>query len=150
MFQITIILSAPVCRVDKGYIATPDGKCVCPPNTALNDNDECTHCEVTRGYKIERGRCVCDLGRGLIIDERGNCVCPTEHGYTLDSKGNCVLTTGCEEDDDCADNRYCNPRTKTCDDPCLTKRCEKDHYCNATNHRGICSEYNICKRKIQF
>ncbi|KAG8317254.1 hypothetical protein J6590_031385 [Homalodisca vitripennis] len=132
----------PICAVDKGYIIDEAGNCVCPPGTALNANDECVRCLPERGQKVdERGRCVCALERGMIIDERGNCVCPTEFGYKLDANGNCVPGEGppeCETDDDCADHRYCNLNTKTCDDPCLTKVCGINAFCNATRHRAIC------------
>lgn len=130
-----------LCRTDKGYVRTADGKCVCPPNSALNENDECIPCRIEKGFKVdERGRCVCALERGLIIDERGNCVCPIEFGYRLDSRGNCIPKSGpeCEVDDDCADHKYCNPNTKTCDDPCQTKHCGINALCNATNHRAVC------------
>ncbi|KAJ8954750.1 hypothetical protein NQ318_011445, partial [Aromia moschata] len=106
------------CRVDKGLIRTPDGKCVCPPNTALNENDECIHCPIEKGLKVdERGRCVCALERGLIIDERGKCVCPIEFGYHLDLRGNCVSTgvVKCEDNDQCAPTEHCNPKTKQCE-----------------------------------
>lgn len=74
-----------------------NGECVCPPGTALNQEDECRRCIIELGYKIdERGRCVCALDRGFIIDERGRCICPIEHGYSLNNFGQCVpsaLTT---------------------------------------------------------
>lgn len=133
--------AAALCRLDKGYILTPDGRCICPPNTALNENDECIHCPITKGLKIdERGHCVCALERGLIIDERGNCICPIEFGYRLDFKGNCIPKTGpeCETDNQCPDHKYCNPEMKTCDDPCLKKRCGTNAFCNATNHIAVC------------
>lgn len=130
-----------VCETSKGFVRTPDGKCVCPPNTALNENDECTLCQEEKGLKIdERGRCVCALERGLIIDERGNCICPVEFGYRLDARGNCVPVTGveCENNDQCPDNKYCDLITKTCKDPCTTKTCGTNAFCNATNHEAIC------------
>lgn len=80
------------------------------------------------------------MERGLIIDERGNCVCPIEFGYRLDSRGNCIPIGGpeCEEDFECPDNKFCNPATKTCDDPCANKHCGINALCNATNHQAIC------------
>lgn len=117
------------------------GECVCPPNTALNENDECIPCLPEKGLKIdERGRCVCALEKGFIIDERGNCVCPVEYGYYLDNKGNCIpkVVPKCEEDSDCLDHKYCNQETKTCEDPCLTKKCGINAFCNATNHQAFC------------
>jgi len=131
----------PQCALEKGYVVDEQGNCVCPPGTALNTADECVRCVVERGQKIdERGRCVCALERGMIIDERGNCVCPTEYGYKLDPTGNCVptLVPECESDDDCPDHRYCNVATKTCDDPCQTKRCGINALCNATRHQAVC------------
>jgi len=122
-------------------VVTPSGECVCPPDTALNENDDCVPCPIEKGLTIdERGRCVCALERGLIIDERGNCVCPVEYGYRLDVRGNCVPVKGpeCETDDDCPDHKYCNPNTKTCDNPCATKKCGLYALCNATNHQAIC------------
>lgn len=44
----------------------------------------------------------------------------------------------CESNDDCPDHRYCNLDTKTCEDPCLTKRCGINALCNATRHQAIC------------
>ncbi|CAH1100710.1 unnamed protein product [Psylliodes chrysocephalus] len=129
------------CPIDKGYFLTPDGRCICAPNLALNENDECIPCPIEKGLKIdERGRCVCALEKGLIIDERGNCVCPLEFGYHFDAKGNCVPDTGpeCEYNDDCPDHKYCNQNTKTCEDACLLKHCGINAFCNATNHQGRC------------
>lgn len=64
---------------------------MCPPDMALNVNDECRKCLPEMGYKVDdSGHCVCALERGLIINERGECVCPPEHGYQLDYFGNCV------------------------------------------------------------
>lgn len=133
------------CWTDKGFVTTPDGKCVCPPNTGLNDNNECIPCPEEKGLKVdERGRCVCALEKGLIIDERGNCVCPTEFGYKLDKNGNCISPPGteCETDDQCPDDKYCNPETKTCQNPCLHKKCGINAFCNATNHVAICQCVN--------
>lgn len=128
-----------LCRTDKGYIRTPDGKCICPPNTALNENDECIVCPIEKGLKIdEQGRCVCALERGFIRDELGNCVCPIEYGYRLDSRGNCITGSECEIDSQCPDNKFCNLNTKTCDDPCASKECGVHALCNATNHQAIC------------
>jgi hypothetical protein len=135
------------CWADKGFVTTPDGKCVCPPRTGLNDNNECIPCPEEKGLKVdERGRCVCALEKGLIIDERGNCVCPTEFDYRLDSHGNCISPPGpeCETDDQCSDDKYCSPETKTCQNPCLHKKCGTNAFCNASNHVGVCqckSEY---------
>lgn len=79
------------CDVEKGLIKNEKGECVCPPNMALNLNDECRKCLPEMGYKVDdTGHCVCALERGLIINERGECVCPPEHGYQLDYFGNCV------------------------------------------------------------
>lgn len=76
------LLAVPSCPVGKGYVRDDLGNCVCPPGTALNENDDCVKCPEELGLKVdERGRCVCALERGMIIDERGNCVCPVEHGY---------------------------------------------------------------------
>lgn len=126
-----------VCRFENGYIKTPDGKCICPPNTALNENDECIRCHVEKGFKTdERGRCVCDLEKGMIIDEHGNCIC----GYELDNEGNCKPTMGpsCETNEDCPDDQYCDLSKKTCVDPCNTKQCGLNAFCNATNHQAVC------------
>jgi len=129
-----------LCPIDKGYIRDENGNCICPPNTAMNENDECIPCLIEKGLKVdERGRCVCALERGMIIDERGNCVCPIEFGYRLDSFGNCIPGgPECETNYDCVDHKYCNLQTKTCEDPCLLKKCGEDEFCNATNHQGIC------------
>lgn len=82
------------CPIDKGYIRDENGECICPPGTALNQEDECRRCIVELGYKIdERGRCVCDQDRGLIIDERGRCICPTDQGYSLNIYGQCLPST---------------------------------------------------------
>lgn len=156
-----------LCRTDKGYVRGPDGKCVCPPKTALNDNDECVFCSIEKGLKIdEQGHCVCALERGLIIDDRGNCVCPTEFGYRLDAKGNCVPPgkPECETNDDCQDHKYCKLSTQTCVDACLEKKCGIKAFCNATNHQGVCmcisgytgipevlcSKSIVCLSHIQF
>ncbi|KAK9513085.1 hypothetical protein O3M35_001355 [Rhynocoris fuscipes] len=128
------------CPPGKGFIRDVDGNCVCPPGTGLNMNDECERCIPERGFKIDdRGRCVCDLDKGLIIDERGKCICPTEHGYSLDVNGYCVPgKPECKSDDDCADHLYCNPETKSCEDPCLQKTCGINAFCNATRHIAFC------------
>lgn len=142
-------------------MVTPSGECLCPPDTALNENDDCVPCPIEKGLTIdERGRCVCALERGLIIDERGNCVCPVEYGYRLDVRGNCVPVKGpeCETDDDCPDHKYCNPNTKTCDNPCATKKCGLYALCNATNHQAICqciagytgNPEKLCSKYFQF
>lgn len=135
--------SIPVslCHIEKGFIRDNNGKCVCPPGSALNIFEYCTPCEIEKGFRIdETGHCVCALERGMVIDERGRCICPIEHGYRLTPRGECVPVDKpeCETDYDCADNRYCNTRTKTCEDPCLTKTCGINALCNATNHRAIC------------
>ncbi|GLH00237.1 Uncharacterized protein GBIM_06671, partial [Gryllus bimaculatus] len=71
----------------------------------------------------------------------GRCVCPTEHGYRLQA-GRCVKTTGdtpeCEVDEHCPDYRFCNPNSKTCDDPCTANSCGVNAFCNATNHQAHC------------
>lgn len=91
---ITWFLIYPVseCIPEKGFIRDELGDCVCPPGTALNQNNECIRCLPEEGQKIEKGQCVCALEKGMIIDERGNCVCPTQFGYKLDLNGNCVLS----------------------------------------------------------
>lgn len=130
-----------MCNIEKGYVRTSDGKCVCPPNTALNENNVCIRCPIDKGLMIdERGHCVCALERGLIIDERGNCVCPVEFGYTLDARGNCIPKIGpeCDTDVDCPDPKYCNKNTNTCEDACSRKRCGIKAFCNASNHQAIC------------
>lgn len=129
------------CPIEKGYIQDENGNCVCPPNNALNQNDECVPCPPEKGLKVdESGRCVCALERGMIIDERGNCVCPVEFGYRLDINGNCSPISGpeCENDFQCPDHKYCDLNTKTCIDPCGTKKCGTNALCNATNHQAIC------------
>ncbi|XP_048522761.1 cuticlin-3-like, partial [Dendroctonus ponderosae] len=129
------------CNRSKGYVTNAVGECVCPPHTAPNNNDDCVPCSADKGLRIdERGRCVCALERGFIIDERGNCACHLEYGYRLDARGNCVRekVSDCETNDDCPDHKYCNLETKTCDNPCATKRCGVYALCNATNHQAIC------------
>lgn len=44
----------------------------------------------------------------------------------------------CKSDDNCPDNRYCNPVTKTCEDPCSPKKCGENAFCNASNHQAVC------------
>lgn len=44
----------------------------------------------------------------------------------------------CQTNDDCADDRYCNLETRTCEDPCLIKRCGSNALCNATRHQAVC------------
>lgn len=139
-----LYFTVSLCPIDKGYIRDENGNCVCPPNYALNENDECIPCPIEKGLKVnDRVRCVCALERGMIIDERGNCVCPIEFGYRLDIRGNC-LPGGpeCEVNDDCPDHKYCDQQSKTCADPCLTTQCGIDAFCNATNHQGICQCIN--------
>lgn len=107
----------------------------------MNIYDECQLCRIELGYKIdETGHCVCDLDRGLVIDERGRCICPIQHGYRLTDDGKCIRTDEpeCESNYDCADSKYCNLETKTCDDACSVKTCGVHAFCNATNHEGIC------------
>lgn len=120
------------------------GTCICPPGSGLDHNGDCINCPAVKGMKVdERGRCVCDLERGMVVDERGNCICPVEFGYVLDRRGYCVKSDQppppeCVVDSDCADNRYCEQTTNTCQDPCGIKRCGINAFCNATNHRAIC------------
>lgn len=140
VINLTRFLVSP-CREDLGFIRGPDGKCICPPGKALNDNNECVYCPIEEGFKIdENGRCKCALERGMIIDDRGKCICPTEFGYRLDVNGNCTLIVGpeCETDDECPDNKYCNLEVKKCDNPCIKKECGKNAFCNATHHQAIC------------
>lgn len=90
-FYIHLYFLVSKCPIEKGYVRDENGECICPPGTALNQEDECRRCIVELGYKIdERGRCVCDQDRGLIIDERGRCICPTEQGYSLNIYGQCL------------------------------------------------------------
>lgn len=130
-----------LCNIEKGFVRDIDGKCVCPPGSALNIYNECMQCRPEAGYKIdETGHCVCALERGMVIDERGRCICPIEHGYRLTDRGECIRTDRpeCESNDECPDHRYCNLETKTCEDPCVDKRCGINALCNATNHQAIC------------
>jgi hypothetical protein len=120
------------------------GACICPPGSGLDHNGDCINCPAVKGMKVdERGRCVCDLERGMVVDERGNCICPVEFGYVLDRRGYCVKSDQppppeCVVDSDCPDNRYCEQKSNTCQDPCGIKRCGINAFCNATNHRAIC------------
>lgn len=130
-----------LCVIEKGFVRDVDGQCVCPPGTALDIYEYCAPCLPQQGFKIdENGRCVCALERGMVIDERGRCICPTDHGYRLTPAGECIAEDqpGCETNEDCADNRFCNTRTKTCEDPCLQKVCGVNAFCNAINHRAQC------------
>lgn len=130
-----------LCRLDKGYIRGPGGNCICSPNTALNEKNECVYCSIEKGLKVERGHCVCALERGMIVDDRGNCVCPKEYGYRLDASGNCTAPTGpkCATNNDCPDHKFCNVGIRTCTDPCAVKKCGINAFCNATSHRAVCS-----------
>lgn len=131
----------PTCPADK--VTDNFGRCVCSPGLAMNFDGECIFCETSKGYKIdERGYCVCATDRGFIIDDHGQCVCPVEHGYTLTPTGICLpAKPECETDDECADNRFCNLETKTCEDPCHSSRnpCAINALCTATDHRAICN-----------
>lgn len=130
-----------LCKIERGYVRDINGQCVCPPGTALNVYEDCIPCLVEEGFRVdETGHCVCALERGMVIDELGRCVCPTDFGYKLTERGECIRVDvpECEVDADCAENRYCNLETKTCDDPCLTKVCGENAYCNTTNHEAIC------------
>lgn len=133
-----------MCLITKGYVRDSSGNCRCPSGYAIDIYDECTPCRIEKGYRIdETGRCVCALERGMVIDERGRCVCPIQYGYTLTELGECILEprtpSECQRNEDCADNRYCNLVTRTCEDPCKT--CGVNAFCNATNHQAKC----ICK-----
>ncbi|ETN60100.1 dumpy [Anopheles darlingi] len=130
-----------LCPTDRGFVRNVNGECTCPPGYGLSQYDDCQPCREEDGLKIdETGRCVCALERGLIIDERGRCICPIESGYRLTSRGECIRTERpeCEHDDQCDDWRYCDQRTKTCEDPCVGTVCGKNALCNATNHRAVC------------
>lgn len=97
-------------------------------------------CPTDKGYKIdETGHCVCALERGMIIDERGNCICPIDHKLT--SRGECIIIIKpeCETDDQCADNRYCNRESKTCEDPCTASTCGVNAFCSQANHIASCT-----------
>ena len=118
------IHTVALCPTDRGFVRNSNGECVCPPGYGLSLYDDCQPCREEDGLKVdETGRCVCALERGLIIDERGRCICPIEYGYRLTSRGECVRSEKpeCERDEHCADWRYCNLESKTCDDPCQRK-----------------------------
>lgn len=55
-------------------------------------------------------------------------------------KGTYVLlaVVECEKDEDCADSRFCDPETKTCENPCVKKHCGVNAICNASNHQAVC------------
>uniref|UniRef100_A0A6E8W1C0 Dumpy n=1 Tax=Anopheles coluzzii TaxID=1518534 RepID=A0A6E8W1C0_ANOCL len=130
-----------LCPTDRGFVRNSNGECVCPPGYGLSLYDDCQPCREEDGLKVdETGRCVCALERGLIIDERGRCICPIEYGYRLTSRGECIRSEKpeCERDEHCADWRYCNLESKTCDDPCQRKICGTNALCNATNHQAVC------------
>ncbi|XP_031350388.1 uncharacterized protein LOC116176061 [Photinus pyralis] len=76
----------------------------------------------------------------MIVDEHGNCICPVEYGYRLDQRGNCTPVPGaeCENNHHCPDHKFCNPQTKTCDNPCVPTKCGKYAFCNAVNHQAVC------------
>lgn len=134
-----------ICSVEKGQIRDDNGNCVCPPQTAKDEHDICVPCRPEAGMIITPdGFCVCALEKGLIIDQYGHCVCPTEHNYKLDSDGNCKLvkTIECIRDDNCAGDRYCEPKSRTCEDPCLKQICATNAICTATRHRAICNCIN--------
>lgn len=130
-----------LCVIEKGFVRDVDGQCVCPPGTALDIYEYCTPCREEQGFRIdESGHCVCALERGMVIDERGRCTCPIDLGYRLTPRGECQPEEPpeCTSNDQCADNRFCNLDTKTCEDPCLTKVCGVNAFCNAVNHRAQC------------
>ena len=130
-----------VCPVEKGQILDEYGNCVCPPGSAKDETEVCIPCRKQSGMIInDEGYCVCALENGMIIDEYGRCVCPTQHGYRLDANGYCKLVDiiECKHDDDCADNRFCDKTSQTCEDPCLTQLCGLYALCNATRHQAIC------------
>lgn len=130
-----------LCPTDRGFIRNANGECVCPPGYGLGIYEDCQLCREEDGLKVDQtGRCVCALERGMIVDERGRCICPVDHGYRLTERGECVRTAvpECSRDSDCSDSKYCDQQTRTCENPCVTKHCGTNTFCNATNHQGIC------------
>lgn len=44
----------------------------------------------------------------------------------------------CEVDDQCADVKYCELKTHTCQDVCITAQCGINAFCNASDHKAHC------------
>lgn len=129
------------CQIDKGFVQDKDGNCVCPIGSTIDSYYGCVVCKIEKGYKIDEvGNCVCALERGMIIDERGSCICPIQYGYQLTERGECIRIDRpeCENNSECADDKYCKLDTKTCEDPCTIKRCGTNALCNTTNHEAVC------------
>lgn len=138
---------------------------------AKDQHDICIPCHEDTGMIINnQGYCTCALEKGFLIDEYGRCICPTQDGYKLTGNGYCklskyamftfnyflylyinfilininIITVGiieCRIDDDCADNRYCEQTTRTCEDPCPKIVCSVNAFCNATRHQAHCCKY---------
>lgn len=130
-----------LCSIEKGFVRDINGQCICPPGNALDIYEYCAPCNEERGFTVdETGHCVCALNRGFAIDEYGRCVCSIDHGYRLTVTGECVKKNipECQDDNDCADNRYCNVENRVCEDPCLQKVCGINAFCSAIQHNAQC------------
>ncbi|KAF7389943.1 hypothetical protein HZH68_011800 [Vespula germanica] len=130
-----------VCSPEKGQIRDEYGNCICPQRMAKDQHDICIPCHEDTGMIINnQGYCTCALEKGFLIDEYGRCICPTQDGYKLTANGYCKLIgiIECRIDDDCADNRYCEQTTRTCEDPCSKIVCSVNAFCNATRHQAHC------------
>ncbi|KAM0733299.1 Cuticlin-3 [Formica fusca] len=124
----------------RGQIRDEYGNCVCSFGFGKDENDECIPCKQSNMVINDEGYCVCDLEKGFSIDENGRCVCPTRYGYRIDASGYCrqIEIIECTRNDDCADDRYCDKTTRTCQDPCKKQQCGVHALCNATRHQAIC------------
>ena len=69
-------------------------------------------------------------------DHFGNCFCPP--GMQGNPLVNCI-DVGCKLNEDCRGNERCNRIDGKCIDLCIGKPCVQGAYCEAENHREICT-----------
>lgn len=65
---------------------------------------------------------------------------PEMHSYFIifSSRSFSVGIIECRHNDDCADDKYCEKTTRTCQDPCKKQLCGVHALCNATRHQAVC------------
>jgi len=135
-----------------------DANDVCIPcrkqsNMVINEEGFCV-CDLEKGFSIdEYGRCVCPTRYGYEIDTKGYCrqsklviqfLILIKRYFTipyftnLSSRLISVGVIECRHNDDCADDRYCDKVTHTCQDPCKKQQCGVHALCNTTRHQAIC------------
>ena len=149
--------AVPGCPTERGFVLGADDQCICPPTYGVSADGICAPCDESLGYRVdENGHCVCAVERGMVVDANGNCACP-ERFVLVNGVCTGVITPPpsreCESNDDCADDKYCESRDNTCQDPCKYEPCGTNAFCVARGHEPVCrcipgyvgDAYNECR-----